>query len=194
MRWAAIAIIVSILITGCRKQEKDVEALGREAVEDEVTAVLDSLERASKAGPHDTAPVEHATRPVVKTPLIDSAALNASEPGGGTETLATSPIPPVEIPVPSAETFAAESVGVPQQGKEGWVIQIGTFSDYTAALAMADKYKQLMFPAFVRRVDRDDQTFYRLRIGVYDTYEQAKTVEEQLRSQYSLDTWIARNR
>ena len=51
MRWAAMAILISILITGCRKHEKDVEALSREAVEDEVTAVLDSLEQASNVTP-----------------------------------------------------------------------------------------------------------------------------------------------
>ncbi len=194
MRWAAIAILVSILITGCRKQEKDVEALGREAVEDEVTAVLDSLEQASQKGPRDTVQIARVTPPVVQVPVIDSAALNASQPARGTETLASAPIPPVDTSLPSVGTPGVETAEVPQQGKDGWVVQIGTFDDYMAALASADKYKQLMFPAFVRRVDKDGQTFYRLRVGVYATYEQAKAAEDQLRSKYSLDTWIARNR
>ncbi|MDD4053029.1 MAG: SPOR domain-containing protein [candidate division Zixibacteria bacterium] len=188
-----MAIIVSILITGCRKHEKDVEALSREAVEDEVTAVLDSLEQASQMGSRDTMPVTQITPPAANPPVIETAAPSASEPAGGSETLTISPIPPVETPVPSFETPMAETPEAPHQGKAGWVVQIGTFGDYMAAVEMADKYKQLTFPAFVRRVDKDGQTFYRLRVGVYDTYEQAKAVEEQLRSRYSLDTWIARN-
>ncbi len=190
MRWAAMAIMAVVLITGCRKQEKDVEALSREAVEDEVTAVLDSLERVSAASRQDTAPIVQVPPPAVQMPAPDTTALSVVEPAGKVSDTALlagqSDILPVGTPV-------VETTESPQQGKAGWVVQIGIFSEYTAALEMADKYKQQSFPAFVRRVDRDGQTFYRLRVGVYDTYEQAQAAGKQLKDQYSLDYWIARN-
>jgi cell division septation protein DedD len=183
MRWAAMAIMAVILITGCRKQEKDVEALSREAVEDEVTAVLDSLERASVTLHRDTTPITQA-------PGFDTAAPSAVESAGGES--ASTPMPFQAEPV-AVDTPGFESAEAPGQGKVGWVIQIGTYGEYTTALEMADKYKRLDLPAFVRRVDKDGRTFYRLRLGVYDSYQQAYDVGKQLKNRYSLNYWIARN-
>lgn len=190
MRWAAMAIMAVVLITGCRKQEKDVEALSREAVEDEVTAVLDSLERVSAASRQDTAPIVQVPPPAVHMPAPDTTALSVVEPAGKVSDTA---LPAGQSDILPVGTPVVETTESPQQGKAGWVVQIGIFSEYTAALEMADKYKQQSFPAFVRRVDRDGQTFYRLRVGVYDTYEQAQAAGKQLKDQYSLDYWIARN-
>jgi cell division septation protein DedD len=189
-----MAVLLSIVLTGCRKQEKDIEALSREAVEDEVSAVLDSLERASKSR-RDTLPLAAISPRDVHRPVGDTAPVTVVEPEPAVEsnTPPTASVPTDESTSVSADTAVAGTAETPQQGKPGWVIQIGTFNDYVAALAEADKYKQLTYPAFVRRVNKAGKTFYRLRIGVYDTYEQAKAVEEELRSRYSLETWIARN-
>jgi len=72
MRWAAVVILTVVLLSGCRRQEEDIEALSREAVEDEVTAVLDSLERAAATPRRDTIPVITAAPPADDRPLDEA--------------------------------------------------------------------------------------------------------------------------
>ena len=185
MRWAAIIVLAVVLVTGCRKQEEDIEALSREAVEDEVTAVLDSLEQAAATGRSDMAPVSAEVQPAVHRPPLDPAAVVTSEPAAGDSEPA--PISDSEIIAP----IEAPEADLVEQGQAGWVIQIGTFTEYTAAVQAADTYKLANLPAFVRRVDKDGKTFYRLRIGAYDTREEARTVGEELKVRYGLEYWIA---
>lgn len=188
MRWAAVMVLAAILATGCRKQEKDIEALSREAVEDEVTAVLDSLERETAARRTDTVAATATPPPAVGQAPIDIVVPAASEPIA--DTAATVPLAatPETTPAPAPETEPAE------QGKTGWVVQVGIYAEYAAADRAAEAFKRDGLPAFVRRVDKDGKTFYRLRIGVYDSQEEAKGVGETLKARHGLDYWIASNR
>lgn len=186
MRWAAVVILTVVLLSGCRRQEEDIEALSREAVEDEVTAVLDSLERAANAPRTDTIPVVTAAPSADDQPPDNVSSVSTSVPSAGGEP------EPAPISTPSI-VVAAESLktAAVEPGKVGWAIQIGTYAEHAAAEAAAETYRQAGFPVFVRRAEKDGKTFYRLRIGVYDSREEAQKVGEELKSRYGLDYWIA---
>ncbi len=77
---------------------------------------------------------------------------------------------------------------------EGYVVQIGSYSSYDFAQMMAEKYQQRDFPAFVQAAELDGQTYYRLRIGVYETVQDAKVIGDILNDRYSADYWIDFNR
>jgi len=93
--------------------------------------------------------------------------------------------PPVAASAESLKTAAVEPA------RTGWAIQIGTFAEFAAAEAAAETYRQADFPTFVRRAEKDGKTFYRLRVGVYESREEAQRVGEELRSRFGLDYWIA---
>jgi cell division septation protein DedD len=188
MRWAAMVVLAVVLVTGCRKQEKDIEALSREAVEDEVTAVLDSLERAAASGKPDTVPVTAITQPVVHRPAPDTPVPTESKPIAEVPDSMRMSVPEEAPPVGAPKAGPTEpAIGV-------WVIQIGTFTDSLAAVQAADRYRQAELPAFVRRANQEGKTFFRLRIGGYDTREEARSVGEELKARYGLEYWIAPNR
>jgi cell division septation protein DedD len=77
---------------------------------------------------------------------------------------------------------------------EGFVIQLGSYSNFDLANYWAEKYQNREYPAFLRQVEMDGQTYHRLRIGVYDTYEEAREIGERLVDRYSATYWIDNNR
>lgn len=183
MRWIAIVALAGLILFGCNKRNKDVEALRQEAVEDAVTAVLDSLEKASREQP-SPAVTESVTVAAVPAPPPETT---------GVASVDTATADSV-VPAPPVAARDADEPPPIQTGKEGFVIQIGTYVDYPLAVATAEKYQGLSYPAFIRPVDVDGKTVYRLRIGVYDSYEAAHRIGEEVKSRFSLDYWIDRNR
>jgi len=79
-------------------------------------------------------------------------------------------------------------------GMTGFIIQLGSYNNYELASYWAEKYQNREYPAFLRQVELDGQTYYRLRVGVYDTYKEAKQVGELLADRYSVNYWIDNNR
>ena len=77
---------------------------------------------------------------------------------------------------------------------EGYVVQIGSYSTYDFAQMMAEKYQGRDYPAFVQATDIEGQTYYRLRVGVYETLNDAKQIAELLGDRYSAEYWIDYNR
>jgi cell division septation protein DedD len=91
----------------------------------------------------DTGPARAASvQPVAVTPVPRSTE-KASEPA---------PLKP--IPPPSTQPSA-----------EGWVVQIGTFSDRGNAERLTHELTARGFSAFVSPVSRTGKTFYRVRVG-----------------------------
>ena len=77
---------------------------------------------------------------------------------------------------------------------DGYVVQIGSHVSYEFARGMAEKYLERDYPAFVQTVEIDGQVLYRLRIGVYETKEDAEQVGELLVDRYSAEYWLDFNR
>ncbi|MEZ5359161.1 MAG: SPOR domain-containing protein [Candidatus Zixiibacteriota bacterium] len=82
---------------------------------------------------------------------------------------------------------------VDYSGLHGYVVQVGSYSDYDFAKMMSEKFTQRDYPAFVVSTEIDGMTYYRLRIGVYETYAEAKEVGDLVKDRYSTDYWIDNN-
>ena len=76
----------------------------------------------------------------------------------------------------------------------GYVVQIGSYASYDFAQLMAEKYLERDYPAFVQAAEIDGQVYYRLRIGVYETKEDAIQVGNLLADRYSAEYWLDFNR
>jgi cell division septation protein DedD len=106
-----------------------------------------------------------------------------------TDTVAQITPKPATEPTP-AETEPAE----PEYPQEpGFVVQVGSYLDYDLATSMAARYKDRGYDAFLVPSEIDGKEFYRLRIGVFDTYAEAKQIGEELVDRYSADYWVDNN-
>jgi len=158
-RFMVMALLIAgLLIAGCSKKNEDVEALEKEAAQDDAAAVMDSL---NQVGTETTPEVTETTKPT------------------------TEPVKKPEKPAVETDNLA---------GIEGYVVQIGSYASHDFAAMMAEKYQKREFPAFIRSVDIDGNTYYRLRIGVYETVEEAKMVGDIIKDRYSVDYWVDNNR
>jgi cell division septation protein DedD len=110
--------------------------------------------------------------------------------------------PPMEdtvtevTPKPAAQQEPAETKPAePEYPQEaGFVVQVGSYLNHDLATSMVEKYKNRGYDAFLVPAEVNGQEFYRLRIGVFDTYAEAKQVGEQLADRYSAVFWLDNNR
>ncbi|MCF6218837.1 MAG: SPOR domain-containing protein [Gammaproteobacteria bacterium] len=75
----------------------------------------------------------------------------------------------------------------------GWVVQVGSFSSQSNALALRDKLRGHGFSAFVERAE-GPETVYRVRVGPEIKKEQAHVVKERLQEKLALDGLVIRHR
>ena len=151
-------LIVGLIVVGCSKKQDELDAIQKEATDQDAAAVIDSLGK--------------GTEEIVEETTEEQAPAVAA---------------------PAATTKAAEPK--PDYSKfEGFVIQLGSYSDYELANYKVEQFQTRDFPAFLRQVEIDGQTYWRLRIGVYDTFQEAKEIGEQLVDRYSVTYWIDNNR
>jgi cell division septation protein DedD len=122
----------------------------------------------------------------------DAGAVMDSLEGTGMETTETVPAVPEEM---TSQAEPEEEVEKPEYPEmEGFVVQLGSYHDYELANYWAEKYQNREYPAFIREVELGGETFYRLRVGVYDRFEEAREVGERLVDRYSATYWIDNNR
>jgi cell division protein FtsN len=122
----------------------------------------------------------------------DAAAVMDSLEGIGTETDDVGETAPAEAavePVPEVEEPEAEYADI-----EGFVVQLGSYRDNELASYKLEQYQNRDYPAFLRQTEIGGEVYYRLRVGVYETYEEAKEVGELLVDRYSATYWIDSNR
>jgi len=100
--------------------------------------------------------------------------------------------PPAEVP--QAAKPVAPALKPALSDVDGFVIQLGSYADQDLATAKAEEYQRRGYHAFVSRAEVGGRTVYRLRIGVYDTYQEAQEVGRLLADRYSAQFWIDRNR
>ncbi len=75
----------------------------------------------------------------------------------------------------------------------GWVVQVGSFSSQSNAMALRDKLRSNGFSTFVERVDGDN-IVYRVRVGPEIKKAQAQAVKSSLKEQMALDGLVIRHR
>ncbi len=77
---------------------------------------------------------------------------------------------------------------------EGFVVQVGSYSGRELADYWAGRYQTWGYEAYVQTADIAGQTFFRLRIGPFDTYQEAKQIGALLVDRYSADFWVDNSR
>jgi len=115
--------------------------------------------------------IKESPEVVVATPVKE--AVTAPEAG-----LVTKPQPP------KAEAIATVS---------GWVVQVGSFSSQSNAMALRDKLRGNGFNTFVERVDGSN-IVYRVRVGPEIKKAQAQAVQAALKEKMTLDGLVIRHR
>lgn len=99
----------------------------------------------------------------------------------------------------SAETFEADAQAVPEEevrsmpkqpAGAGYSVQVAGCEDQAYAEHLVDVYTRRGYEPFVTNITIEGQTYYRVRIGLFESYSQAKAMQAELLDKYSLDTWI----
>ena len=114
---------------------------------------------------------------VVATPVEEAVTAPAAEP-------VSKPQPPKAEVTRKPEAIASVS---------GWVVQVGSFSSQSNAMALRDKLRGNGFNTFVERVDGSN-IVYRVRVGPEIKKAQAQTVQAALKEKMALDGLVIRHR
>jgi cell division septation protein DedD len=92
------------------------------------------------------------------------------------------------------EKTPEESVSEPLMprhlGTGGFTVQIAAGSNPEYVKYLADKYTRRGYDAFVTEAVVGDVTFYRVRIGTFETIAEARETGLMLQDKYSVDFWI----
>ncbi|HYA34857.1 MAG TPA: SPOR domain-containing protein [Candidatus Binataceae bacterium] len=117
-----------------------------------------------------------ALKPRAPEPVDDSSDTGAQEE--------TSPAPPSESTASAgvAPKYTPSSVAVAHN--KAFNIQIDAVMDRTSAEQMAAKMSRLGYHAFLVPTNLGGQTWWRVRVGPYDSEEQAHDAEKKLLEQY----------
>lgn len=75
----------------------------------------------------------------------------------------------------------------------GYTIQVAAGTNQTYARYMADKFVTRGYDAFVTKTIYEGETFYRIRIGAYETLTEARNIAKELQDKYSVNFWIDNN-
>lgn len=86
--------------------------------------------------------------------------------------------PAAPEPKPDQSTQTAES----KESGKGWTVQVNAFPDERSAKTWVDRLKNKGYNAFVTEVNIKGKNWYRVRVGQYSNREEAKKVEEVLKT------------
>ncbi len=90
--------------------------------------------------------------------------------------------------VPEEET--PEPVATAPVGS-GWVVQVAACEAQDYAEYLVSKYTDRGYSPYITAHNHEGQMFYRVRLGMYDTQEEARQLKLELFDRYSIDGWIA---
>jgi cell division septation protein DedD len=117
------------------------------------------------------------------------AGAGAADTEGDEETVATQPTPapsPSPTPARPQKSVPAE----PRLASGQMVIQVFSTADVDQAESVRGRLLKGGHKAFLSPVQVGGRTMYRVRIGPFDSRDQAQKVAEQVRKGYKLDTWV----
>lgn len=97
----------------------------------------------------------------------------------------------VEEPLTAEEELANRRYEA--SGSGGFTVQVGSGTTRLDANYAAEQYIGRGYEAFVSEVYIDDVSYFRIRIGNLETYEEAIRLGEELKDKYTVDYWIDNN-
>ncbi|HXK31104.1 MAG TPA: SPOR domain-containing protein, partial [Candidatus Binatia bacterium] len=100
----------------------------------------------------------------------------------------TKEAPPAPKPAPPVETAESKESG------RGWTVQVNAFPDEKSAKTWVDRLKNKGYKAYVAEANAKGKIWYRVRVGQYNTREEAKKVEEALKTKENYTKAFIANR
>ena len=91
---------------------------------------------------------------------------------------------PEPVAAPSSDN-AANKVAADKVNDGSWTVQVNAYPDERSAKLLVDQLKNKGYNAKVTEVLNKGKTWYRVRVGRYDSKEEAKKVEETLKNNES---------
>lgn len=113
---------------------------------------------------------------------------NAAQ-GDEEEIAAATPAAPAPSPSPTPAK-PRPAVSEPRVANGQLVIQVFSTADVDQAESVRGRLVKGGHKAYLSPVQVGGRTMYRVRIGPFDTRDQAQKVAEQVRKGYKLDTWV----
>ena len=154
------------------KPETKAAAKAASKAETKATPGADVASRA-----HDVKP---EPRPAIATPAAATPAPAPSPPPTDVAVAAPAPAAASESPVVPAMPASSPLGDAPKA--EGYVVQLGAFTDNYGANALANKLKKAGYPAFTEPVETSRGTLYRVRVGGYSTRPAAVDARNRLKA------------
>lgn len=124
-------------------------------------------------------PPAPAAAPALAAPALPPMPANSRAASVAT---ARAPAPANTHAVASAATHAA--LAAPAPHKHPYNIQIEAVMDRDGADRMVRRLQALGYPAAAETTDIDGQLWYRVKVGPYDSQEQAQEAQDKLRAAY----------
>lgn len=120
----------------------------------------------------------------------------APTPDQGHAPSPSEPAPPA-APAPPSAPETSPPVATPQGAggagsTEGWVVQLGSFSNQKNADELREKLLKMAYHVFVERITQDGQTVYRVRIGPQRQRSDADTIRDRLAHELQLKAMVMR--
>ncbi len=188
-----IILLTSILFwAGCRTDEEELKRLEQEVAQDAAAVTMDSLDLAQKslsgqADDRQAESVELQTKtenippqdssPIESTSVVDSPEFGGDRPGG--------------VVQPNEESRQSHVSGTGMSGAApSYMIVVGSYARPELAESKAEEYRKRGYPASVQEIEIDGKSLFRVYIGGYATFAEAKRVGEDMRAQLGLDYWI----
>ena len=100
----------------------------------------------------------------------------------------TKEAPPAPKPAPPVKTAESKESG------KGWTVQVNAFPDEKSAKTWVDRLKNKGYKAYVAEANAKGKIWYRVRVGQYNTREEAKKVEEALKTKENYTKAFIANR
>lgn len=80
---------------------------------------------------------------------------------------------------------------MPQQPSgSGYTVQVASCEDESYAEYLVNKYTSRGYEPFVTTITYEGQLYYRVRIGLFENYSEAKNLKAELIDSYSVPAWI----
>lgn len=126
----------------------------------------------------------------------------AAKPGETMPAAKAAPAPGIKETAPKpAEAAKAEAEKKPAKPEKAlktrvstkpWAINISSFITSNEAQAFMKKLKASGYKAYVSKFEKDDMTWYRVRVGFYRTQAEAKQAGKKLAAKFKIDhePWI----
>jgi len=152
-------------------------------------------ERRSLELPEPTPETRVAAPPPLgaRDPEAAPAAVSAPPADSSTDSSAGSAAPAAAPPEPSA----ADEASAPPRGSAaepaaaaGFSVQVGAFSDRSAAGGLEQRLEQGGLPTFVTGAASEGPQRWRVRVGPVPTREEAERLAGRLKREHGLPTWV----